>query len=46
MPFNLSEKILRKSENLLSKPLNEENTYGIRDLKHQKSETKIHSGLS
>ena len=38
MPFDLSEKILRKSENLLSKPLNEENTYGIRDLKHLRNE--------
>ena len=38
MPFGLSEKILRKSENLLSKPLNEENTCGIRDLKHLRNE--------
>ena len=38
MPFDLSDKtdhkVLRKSENLLSKPLNEEDTYGIRELKH------------
>ena len=38
MPFDLSEKILRKSENLLSKPLNEENTYDIRELKHLRNE--------
>ena len=38
MPFDLSEKILRKSENLLSKPLNEENTYDIRELKHLRKE--------
>ena len=38
MPFDLSEKILRKSENLLSKPLNEENTYEIRELKHLRKE--------
>ena len=42
MPFDLSDKtdhkVLRKSENLLSKPLNEENTYGIRDLKHLRNE--------
>ena len=44
MPFNLSEKILRKSENLLSKPLNEENTYDIENLIIL--ETKIHTGLS
>ena len=38
LPFDLSDKIdhkmLRKSGHLLSKTLNEENTYGIRDLKH------------
>ena len=38
LPFNLPDKtdhkVLRKSENLLSKPINEENTYGIRELKH------------
>ena len=38
LPFDLLEKILRKSENLLSKPLNEETTYGIRDLKHLRNE--------
>ena len=41
MPFDLSEKILRKSEKLLSKPLNEENTYGIRDLKHLKNPFRV-----
>ena len=44
LPFDLSEKILRKSENLLSKPLNEENTYDIENLSI--FETKIHTGLS
>ena len=38
LPFNLPDKtdhkVLRKSENLLSKPISEENTYGIRELKH------------
>ena len=42
MPFDLSDKIdhklLRKSKNLLSKPLNEENTYEIRELKHLRKE--------
>ena len=42
MPFDLSgkidHKVLRKSENLLSKPINEENTYGIRELKHLRNE--------
>ena len=42
MPFDLSDKtdhnVLRKSENLLSKPLNEENTYDIRELKHLRNE--------
>ena len=42
MPFDLSDKtdhkVLRKSENLLSKPLNEENTYDIRELKHLRKE--------
>ena len=42
MPFDLSDKIdhkvLRKSENILSKPLNEENTYDIRELKHLRNE--------
>ena len=38
LPFDLSDKIdhkmLRKSEHLLSKALNEENTYDIRELTH------------
>ena len=42
LPFNLPDKtdhkVLRKSENLLSKPLNEENTYDIRELKHLRNE--------
>ena len=42
MPFDLSDKIdhkvLIKSENLLSKPLNEENTYDIQELKHLRNE--------
>ena len=42
MPFDLSDKIdhkvLRKSENLLSKPINEENTYSIRELNHLRNE--------
>ena len=42
MPFDLSDKIdhkvLTKSENLLSKPLNEGNTYDIRELKHLRKE--------
>ena len=42
MPFDLSDKIyhkvLRKSENLFSKPINEENTYGIGELKHLRNE--------
>ena len=42
MPFDLSDKtdhkVLRKSENLLSKPLNEENTYDTRELKHPRNE--------
>ena len=38
LPFDLSEQILRKSGNLLFKPLNEENTCGIRDLKHLRNE--------
>ena len=41
MPFDQSDKIdhkvLRKSENLLSKPLNEENTYDTRELKHPRN---------
>ena len=36
MPFDLSDKtdhkVLRKSENPLSKPINEENTYDIENL--------------
>ena len=42
MPFDLSDKIdhkvLRKSKNLLSKPLNEENTYDIQELKHLRND--------
>ena len=38
LPFDMSDKadhkVLRKSENLLSKSKNEENTYGIRELQH------------
>ena len=30
-------KVLSKSENLLCKQINEENTYGIRELKHPRS---------
>ena len=41
LPFDQSDKIddkvLRKSENLLSKPLNEENTYDTRELKHPRN---------
>ena len=40
-PFDLSDKIdhkiLRKSEDLLSKTINEENTYDIRELKHRRN---------
>ena len=47
-PFDLSHKIdhkvLRKSENLLSKPINEENTYGSKNLSIL--EMKTHTGLS
>ena len=42
MPSDLSDKIdhkvLRKSENLLSKLLNEENTYDLRELEHLRNE--------
>ena len=42
MPFDLSgkidHKIFKKSENLVSKPINEENTYDIRELKHLRDE--------
>ena len=42
MSFDLSDKIdhkvLKKSENLLSKPIIEENTYDIRELKHLRNE--------
>ena len=42
LPFDLPDKtdhkVLRKSENLLFKPLNEENTYDIRELKHLRNE--------
>ena len=42
MPCHLSDKtdhkVLRKSANLLSKPLNEESTYDIRELKHPRNE--------
>ena len=42
MPFDLSDKIdhkvLRKSEDLLFKPLNEENIYDIRELKNLRNE--------
>ena len=42
MPFDLPDKIdhkaLRKSENLLSKPLNEEYTYEIHELKYLRNE--------
>ena len=42
MPFDLSDEIdhnvLEKSENLLSKPTDEENTYDIRELKHLRDE--------
>ena len=44
MSFDLSDKIehkvLRKSEDLLSKTINEENTYGIRELKHLRQENR------
>ena len=42
MPFDLSDKtdykVLRKPQNLLSKPLNEENAYDIREYKHLRKE--------
>ena len=42
LPCHLSDKtdhkVLRKSANLLSKPLNEESTYDIRELKHPRNE--------
>ena len=42
MPFNLSDKndhkVLRKPENLYSKPINEENTYDVREPKHLRNE--------
>ena len=42
MPSDLSNKIdhkvLRKSEDLLSKPMSEENTYYIRELRHLRKE--------
>ena len=42
MSFDLSDKIdhkaLGKSENLLSKPINEANAYDIRELKHLRNE--------
>ena len=42
MPFDLSDKIdhkvLRKSKDLLFKPLNEENIYDIRELKNLRNE--------
>ena len=38
LPDKIDHKVLRKSENLLSKPLNEENTYDIRELKHLRNE--------
>ena len=48
LPFDLSDKtddkVLRKSENLLSKPINEENIYDIENLSIL--ETAIHTGLS
>ena len=48
LPFDLSDKthdkVLRISENLLSKPINEENTYDILSLSIL--ETTIHTGLS
>ena len=44
MPFDLSDKtdhkVLRKSENLLSKPLNEENIYDIREHKYVRNENQ------
>ena len=47
-PFDLSDKIdhkiLRKSEDLLSKTINEENTYDIRELNIV--ETEMYAGLS
>ena len=38
LPDKIDPKVLRKSENLLSKPLNEENTNEIRELKHLRNE--------
>ena len=42
LPFDLSDKtdykVLRKPQNLLSKPLNEENAYDIREYKHLRKE--------
>ena len=44
MPFDLSDKtdhkVLRKSENLLSKPLNEENIYDIQEHKYARNENR------
>ena len=34
----IDHKVLRKSENLLSKPINEENSFGIQEPKHLRNE--------
>ena len=44
MTDKFDHKVLGKSNNLLSRPINEENTYGMRNLSIL--ETKIHPGLS
>ena len=44
MTDKFDHKVLGKSNNLLSRPINEENTYGMRKLSIL--ETKIHPGLS